>query len=82
MTPPCRSLRAKAPSAPALIIPLTDLQGLREAGIAYPDTEHAWRWLFRMRTERGLEKAFVRIGRRVCVDVPRYLTAVRQSSGA
>lgn len=58
-------------------IPITDADALRAAGVAYPTTEHAWRWLFRVRHERGLDRAFVRVGRRILVDVPTYLDAIR-----
>jgi hypothetical protein len=60
-----------------MLIPLTDLESLREAGIAYPKTVHAWRWLFRHRHERGLDKAFCRVGRRILLDVARYVELVR-----
>jgi len=61
----------------AELIPLTDIEALRGAGIAYPTTVDGWRWLYRMRAERGLERAFRTVGRRVLVDVPNYLAAVR-----
>jgi|GEM_PF-2080384 len=63
--------------APTLV-PLTDLATIREAGICYPSTVHGWRWLYRCRAERGLESAFRRQGRRVVLDVPAYLAAVRE----
>jgi hypothetical protein len=59
------------------ILPLTDVAALREAGIGYPSTEHSWRWLYRNRIDRGLELAFIRVGRRVLVDVPRFLELAR-----
>lgn len=59
------------------LIPLTDLESLRAAGIVYPRTVHAWRWLFRHRRERGLDDAFRRVGRRILVDVARYVELVR-----
>lgn len=61
------------------LVPLTDVAALRAAGIHYPDTVDAWRWLYRCRHDRGLDRAFRRIGRRVLVDVPAYLDAVRSS---
>jgi len=60
-----------------VLIPLTDLEGLRAAGIVYPKTVHAWRWLFRHRHERGLADAFPRIGDRILVDVARFVELVR-----
>lgn len=62
------------------LVPITDLATLRAAGIAYPSTEHAWRWLYRCRADRGLDRAFRRVGRRVLVDVPEYLAAIRERS--
>ncbi len=55
------------------IVALTDLASLRAAGIAYPDTEHAWRWLYRKRVERGLDAAFMRQGRRILVNVELFI---------
>ncbi len=60
-----------------VLIPLTDLVALKAAGIIYPKTIDGWRWLFRKRYERGLDRAFHRVGRRVLVDAPAYLAAVR-----
>ncbi|HTD13288.1 MAG TPA: hypothetical protein VK676_14580 [Steroidobacteraceae bacterium] len=60
-----------------ILVPITDLAALRDAGIRYPETVDGWRWAFRVREERGLTRAFVRQGRRVLVDVPAYLHAVR-----
>ena len=63
--------------APAILIPMTDAESLRAAGIVYPRTIDAWRWLYRCRSERGLDRAFVKVGSRVLVDVPAYLEALR-----
>lgn len=63
------------------LIPLTDLDSLRAAGIAYPSTEHGWRWLYRHRHERGLEDAFRTIGRRIVLDPTRYIELVRKRLG-
>jgi hypothetical protein len=63
-----------------LLVPLTDITGLRAAGIHYPETVDGWRWAYRVRAERGLERAFVRQGRRVLVDIPAYLRAVRSDA--
>ena len=62
------------------LVPLTDLDALREAGIHYPSSIHGWRWAYRNRKERGLETAFIRQGRRILVDVPAYLDAVRSKA--
>jgi hypothetical protein len=62
------------------IVPLTDIDRLREAGIEYPSTVDAWRWLYRCRHERGMAAAFLRSGRRVLVDVPRYIELIRHNS--
>ena len=64
------------------LIPLTDLDGLRAAGFAYPATVDSWRWLYRHRHDRGLCDAFRCIGRRVVVDAPRFLELVRQTPAA
>lgn len=63
------------------LIPLTDLDSLRAAGIAYPATEHGWRWLYRHRHARGLEDAFRTIGRRIVLDPTRYIELVRKGLG-
>jgi len=68
-------------SATPSFIALTDLENLLAAGIVYPSTVHAWRWLFRHRHERGLEDAFRRVGRRIVVDAERYQELLRASSG-
>ena len=62
------------------LIPITDTEALRSAGVGYPISEHAWRWLYRNREERGLDTAFVRVGRRILVDVPRYVELARARS--
>lgn len=60
-----------------ILIHITDLDALRDVGIYYPRTVDGWRWLFRTRHERGLERAFLRVGRRIVVDVPVFLEVVR-----
>lgn len=62
------------------LVALTDVAGLRAAGITYPHTVHAWRWLYRH--ERGLADAFRRIGRRIVVDPERYFELVRQRAAS
>ena len=64
------------------IVPLADVERLQAEGIAYPKTIHGWRWLYRNRHQHGLAGAFLRVGRRVLVDVTRYLELVRQDGGA
>jgi len=64
------------------IIPITKTEDIRAAGVDYPTTVDGWRWLYRKRSERGLEQVFKRVGRRVLLDVPAYLEAVRKSSAA
>jgi hypothetical protein len=62
---------------PPILVPITAIDTLRDAGIAYPSTIDAWRWIYRNRQERGLNHAFVRVGKRILVDVPVYLEALR-----
>jgi hypothetical protein len=62
------------------IVLLNDIQGLKSAGIEYPNTVDGWRWLYRCRRERGLDKAFKKLGARVVVDVPKYLELIRKST--
>jgi hypothetical protein len=64
----------------ALLVPINDSAKLRDL-VGYPESEHAWRWLFRCRKERGLEQAFIRVGRRILVDVPAYVAALRKQAG-
>ena len=60
-----------------LLIPLTDVEALKAAGIHYPATENAWRWCYRHRHARGLASAFKLNGRRIVVDVDAFKAAVR-----
>ncbi len=55
------------------LVPLNDIEGLREGGVGYPESIDGWRWLYRCRHERGLASAFVKLGRRVLVDVPTFI---------
>ena len=64
------------------LIPITDVAGLKEAGIKYPETVYGWRWLYRVRVERGLQRAFRRVGRRVLVDTAAYRDAIRSQSAS
>ena len=63
-----------------LLIPMTDLESLKAAGIYYPGTQNAWRWCFRHRHARGLQDAFRRNGRRIIVDVDAFKAAVRDNN--
>lgn len=65
-----------------ILLPITDIAALRAAGIHYPATVDAMRWLHRHRAERGLSHAFKRVGRRVLVDVPAFLAAIRDQASA
>ena len=77
--PPCLARRSERAQIP-LLVPLTDINALQRAGIAYPHTVHAWRWLYRNREARGLTDAFRRVGRRILVDTERYVALVRAQS--
>lgn len=66
----------------AIIVPLTDTERLKALGAEYPETLDGWRWAYRCRHERGIADAFLRQGRRVLVDVPRYLELLRSASSA
>lgn len=59
------------------IVPITDIGAIRAAGVHYPATVDGWRWLYRFRAERGMAHVFPRVGRRVMVDIPAYLAALR-----
>ena len=61
------------------LIPMTDGPALAAARVHYPSTLESWRWLYRQRRERGVEEAFVRVGRRILVDTDRLLDLMRQS---
>lgn len=63
----------------ALLVPISNSARLRDL-VGYPESEHAWRWLYRRRKERGLEQAFIRVGRRILVDVPAYVAALRKQA--
>jgi hypothetical protein len=60
------------------LIPMHETDDLRKAGVHYPATPESWRWLFRTRRERGVEEAFVRVGRRILVDTEVLLDRMRQ----
>jgi len=60
-------------------VPINDLRALSAAGIEYPKTESQARWLFRRRHFNGLSQTFVRVGRRIFIDVKKYREAVSRS---
>lgn len=62
----------------ATIVAIRDTDALKAAGAHYPETLNAWRWMYRHRHERGVADAFLRQGRRILVDVPKYLELVRE----
>lgn len=64
-------------STPRLVA-LNNSKALRAAGIPF-ETEHQARWAKRQSSENGLSGAFVRIGRRVFIDVPRFHELVRKA---
>jgi hypothetical protein len=73
--------RSHSPPGPPMValpvlIPLTNIEAPRAAGVHYPRTAEAMRWIYRARAERGMEEAFVRAGRRILVDVHVYLAAL------
>jgi hypothetical protein len=65
-----------------LLIPITDVEALKAAGILHPGSENAWRWCFRYRHVRGLEYAFKRNGRRIVVDVDAFKAAIRKNDAS
>jgi len=58
------------------LIPLTDAEKMQAAGLPFTTTDSA-RWCHRQAAERGLAKAFVRIGRRIYVDPELFHELVR-----
>jgi len=53
------------------IIPISDSSQFPQAGLPFKTVEQA-RWAFRRRHENGLAGAFVRIGRNVAINVPKF----------
>ena len=68
---------AQKTNAEPTLIPITKPKELLHAGIAHPRTYRGWQWAYRQRKQRGLERAFVKAGSRVLVDVEAYLEAMR-----
>jgi hypothetical protein len=77
MTSPNEAMAPALPPA-ATLIPMRRVDLLFAAGITYPSTYDQWRWLYRQRKQRGLDRAFVPLGRRVLVDVEAFRRAVRE----
>jgi hypothetical protein len=50
------------------LISLNDVQSARAAGLTFVRSAHQLRWLLRTAPEKGLARAFVRLGRRVFLD--------------
>lgn len=53
------------------IIPISDSSRFPAAGLPWTTVDQA-RWAYRKRKENGLAGAFVRIGRSVAINVPRF----------
>jgi hypothetical protein len=64
------------------LIPINRPQQLLAAGIPF-DTEDKARWAERQAraNHNGLRGAFIRIGRRVYIDVPKFHELVKQAGG-
>lgn len=63
------------------LVPLNKPAQFKPAGIPF-ETEHQARWAERQSHENGLAGAFVRIGRRVFIDVPKFHELVSKQSAA
>lgn len=61
------------------LIPINRPEQMKAAGVPF-ETEHQARWAERQAEQNGLKGAFVRIGRRVFLDVPRFHELVRKQS--
>ncbi len=64
---------------PPQLIPLNKPDEFKAAGVPFT-TEHQARWAERQSRQNGLAGAFVRIGRRVFLDVPKFHELVRRQS--
>jgi hypothetical protein len=62
------------------IVPLTDIDTIRASGVVYPATLNGWRWLYRQRVARGMSHVFLRVGRRIMIDLPAYEAALRKAN--
>ena len=65
--------------APTLI-PIRQAHRLADAGLLYPRTYGQLRWLYRNRKARGLERAFVFVGKLILFDVDEYRRALIEQS--
>jgi hypothetical protein len=55
----------------AQVIPISDASRFGPAGLPWKTVDQA-RWAYRKRNENGLAGAFVRIGRSIAINVPRF----------
>jgi hypothetical protein len=62
----------------ARLIPISDSSKFPEAGLPWRTVDQA-RWAFRKRHENGLAGAFVRIGRNVSINVPKFYELAGQN---
>ena len=62
------------------LIPLTDARRFADVGLPFESTNQA-RWVHRNRFENGFASAFVNIGTRVYIDVPRFHEIARSHAG-
>lgn len=63
------------------LIPLTsEPQRFAEVGLPFESINKA-RWFHRTRFENGYASAFVNIGRRIYIDVPRFHELARAHTG-
>jgi hypothetical protein len=53
------------------LVPISDPTKYGAAGLPFKTVDQA-RWAFRKRHENGLAGAFVRIGRSVAINVPKF----------
>jgi hypothetical protein len=72
--------RGHGDTRPAKIVPLTDIDAIRASGVLYPSTVDGWRWLYRQRVARGMTQVFLRVGRRIMIDLTAYEAALRKDN--
>jgi hypothetical protein len=63
------------------LVPITDTPALRAAGIYWPTTAPSWRWQYLRRHDYGTAEAFVRVGRRLLVNVPAFKRIIAERAG-
>lgn len=61
------------------VIPICDESRYAAAGLPWKTVDQA-RWAFRKRHENGLAGAFVRIGRNVNINVPKFHELVSRNA--